>query len=397
MGKYRSGSSSHSRSGSGIMLGAKGLHALATRGRKMFRSGSSARSSSGTRAHVKKKRLVTRTKTKTKSKSRTRDVVEAVHGEITRHSYTFLGESHEPPPKQGPWKFVDQYAYRLGSNEGQQGVSTVTLIATQSQLITTSGVAYTPNTQAQYSLFDSNPTQLATGSAVGGLFPASVQGTGPPPDDRVMLDYVELKIRFSNLDTASPMYLEIVVYQYKKTYGNYAEAEWNAILASQAGGNAAATQAISGFRGTVGYANNNILDERPFHLKTWRKFFKVLHIKKYDLASGAQLINTYRFNYHKMVERKWISDQPAAQVGGLTCGIMAIFNGGVADDITGTKTCSIASTALGAVVTRTVCAHTPNQARFTLENVIPNLLTGSTLANQQVPSVVDTLTSILQA
>lgn len=357
-------------------------------------AGSSTRSGKGGRGHSG------HSKTMTKHRSKSLHTVEAVHGEIKRN-FKKLIVGRRVSSKQlrrDGWMLLQTYNVPLTtmvSAEGTQNPSYVQSFASLDQIVTSSG---TPDLRYQMasSLFDSNPTQ----STIGGTLFTSIVA---PADDRIILNRIKLTFEFSN-QTSAPTLFDVYIVKQKVNGSVDPVTEWQNVLTSRNFG-----KAITNFPNTAtaqpgGYNRNIIVGTRPDNLPGWRKMFKILCHKEYELAPNANVNETYFLHYGKLLDKKYIVDTLAGgdkYLGGTTVHLMCIQRGAIGVDIsTGVNkpasTACILPTQIAAITAAEYECRVVKQSRVKAEYVNPmQFYSGSALANEKIINVVDATAALL--
>lgn len=370
---------------------------MRTRSLSVHKRGRSATRSTPRTAKVRRKLFSSRSSSRSNTD-------EMIHDQLVRRfARVKMGPRKKKTKRlnKGCYKVIDQGNLGVTAVEGRQGSNSFA-VATASQLIVSSGAAYNPAFSAYTSLFDSNPNQTITG---GTLYNTP---TIAPLDDRVHIDKIRLKIEIGNFQsTAVHVEMYVVVPKVNTEYDPV--TEWNRCLQSQALGKPAAVQMTAATTYTPGYPTADFLDERPDYLPAWRKVWRIKQKKQFDLAGGANVIQTLMLDYNgKSIDRKYITD--AYQDGqdlyikDITSVIFFIVRGVVIDDTTNTSAdnaltfpFSISSCKVGIVYSREVLAHMTTVSRVQSEYYIPRLVAGNPIASQGEINVIDQFASVVQA
>lgn len=315
------------------------------------------------------------------------EVQEFVHDELTRRYTTiWLGKGHKDVKRKnkGCWKYHEQGQLVLNCEEGKQSTYSIAS-ATKKQFVTTSGTGFNFVVEGYNALFAMNPNQATTGGAVYGAI-------AQPADDRIALDHVNVKYTIANLTTGVPVAVDIYTVVSKTGFDQLPDSSWYYGLQAQALGQNSAVQSNTAGAYTVGVPSNDLLDQRPDYIPNFYKNWKVLKHKRYDLASGAQVIHTYKHEFGgKTVDRKYLNDAPGNYIKGLTVAQMIIFRGGLVVDATANK-CTSAACKLGVMMSREYVCHVPTINRVQTEYVVPTFVTGG--ATEKTVNVVDNVATI---
>nr|WAE42693.1 MAG: capsid protein [Cressdnaviricota sp.] len=310
-----------------------------------------------------------------KSPSVTVPRVLAVHGEIKRvgsvvklHKKSLKGLA-----KFGSWKLSDQGTAIVNSVEGKQGVASLFDIASYAQVIVSSGPSYVIPVQAPYSFFDSNPNQLPTGGLAGSLYNITPTAVN---DDRVALRYVRATLEIGNMTFVSSVIVDLYWCIATADCNDAPDVVWANVLNSQKDGLSVGVQATTSTRATGGGSNVFMLGQRPngtaFH-KSW----KVLKHFTFEMASGANVVNTMTFKYEKMIDRQSILERGTnAYLKGITIIPFVIQRGCIIKD--NNANFSIAPTELAMVYTREYLLQCTGPARIRTQYTVPNLVSGGT-------------------
>lgn len=331
------------------------------------------------------------------------NTTEAIHDEIVRRYHTlYIGPKGKVSnrTKKGCWKIDDQGDFVVTADEGQQGTSNPSVVicnGTVSQYINDSGLIYGPNQQAAVGWINCNPYQKNSG---GGLYAAGTK----PEDDRICVDVIEQKFEIGNFGTTSA-HVEMYVVLPKTTTSLDPITYWDECLESEALGYGPMVQQTNNANYAAGYGNRKFLDLRPDALPSWKKMWKIVHKENFDLAPGANVVDTIKMEFGgKIIERKYMQEQAGQFVKGVTPTIFFIARGVVVVDKQEYGSVSAlpsrvttSSVKIGGVYTRKCVFHAPPANRTQTEFVNPRLMTGATLADQKFANVVDVIASVAQA
>lgn len=334
-----------------------------------------------------------KTKTHHKKKHQKCETTEAVHGEVVRRwdkIKLYTGPTRKHSAFKGCWKNDDIYEYFATNSTGTQGVQ-VFSFNTPRQCTVSDGVGYDPKTQAVKSPFDTNPFQTNTG---GVYYPSTIA----PTDDRVKIRKMKVKFQFANFTAPLPMELDIYVLGCKKNCPNDPLTEWNNNLSSQALGQVAAAEPVGAGAGTIGYPQANFPDERPDFLPAWKKYFKILKKKRFTLATNANAVQTFDFDYGgKILDKKYLDElrsdgmQGAA---GVSIFVMFIWRMGLIIDKSSGNHANIGSGELAWVVNKEIVFEQCNANRLQAEMMFANIKYNTALANEVDMNVIDVVQNV---
>lgn len=330
----------------------------------------------------------------------THNLTVAVHDEIKRR-YTHIWMNKKGKrsyrKNKGMWKVMDQGNFKLSSNEGQQGCSEM-WFCTSNNFISSSGIGYSPLTQLKDCLFDLNPYQNFSG---GGVYTAGVT----PPDDRLCMDKVRYKFEIANMSSASA-HVECYILTPKVNCQASPLGLWLLGLQSQAGGLPAATQMTAAAGYSPGYLSPYYLDERPDYVPEFYKTFKILAKEHYDLAGGANVVQTFEFEYGgKNIDKHYLIDCSNQFVKNISVSFLWIVRGVVVEDVStitapnapSVPGLTISNCNVGIVYSREFICHASSPNRVKTQIAYPRILTGGVIANEKIDNVVDTVTNIVSA
>lgn len=311
--------------------------------------------------------------------------VEAVHGEIKRHTGTFLVGNKRAikNPSKGYWHVSDQGQNIASIAEGKQFVGTQAFINTFNQILTSSGNGYATPLLAYTSLFDANPFEKTTG---GNLYGAVTI----PNDDRIVLKDVQFNVEFANFTSVSPVVIDVYWLLCRKNTNDYPETCWNNVLSSQASGASLAVQAGSSGIYSGGYPTTAMVGMHPEDVAGFSKIWKTVRKETYELAPGANVQLAYKFVYNKLLDKKALQEQPTVYLQGLSLGLFYIFRGCVGKDV-GTTTASIAPCEIGTIWSREYTCFVPSTNRVQASYIAPTLVTGG--ATMTAVNILDSDTS----
>lgn len=334
------------------------------------------------------------TKNITKTKTKKKETNEEVHDSLVRrfkYVKLYSGKYRKHSVNKGCWKTNEVNQYFYDTPEGQQFIQ-VYAINNKSQILYSSGSGFDFRSQACESMFDTNPYQKTTGGQY-------YSGIVNPSDDRVKLHKIRYKLEIGNFTAGSPMAVDMYLIGVNRDNDITPDVWWNDCLFSQALGQNSALQqnSVASITPRVGYSNNTILDSRPFALPSWRKLFKVVDKRSVNLTSGGTYIQTWDLDFGgRVLEKEYLSGVTNLHFKGITYFVMIVSRGGLVLD-SNNGSVSTSSGRLATLLTKQVVCSQVQANRVQAESSIVEIQTGSSVAQEKVVDVVDTVIQLSYA
>lgn len=344
----------------------------------------------GVKVYNAYKAYKSRTRTKTKKKFRRSAPNNSVR-DLTQTSLNWTMNKYIKKKSTG--RFVLHQITQTNNKAvaGKQGVSIVAATLRPTNFTTAQGAGYGP-LDTQVALFDLNPNQKTSGSAI---ITTGVQ----PLNDKIIIKEIKWEISLRNFAT-NDLVLDVYILMCKKVMDEYPDQIWNEGLVNNALGQTVATfPTAASTTPVIGYPTNAFVGQKPWQTKLFNQHYKICRKKRISLASYAQEDIKSTITVNKMFDRAVQQDRTDKsddlQPGSML--VMVVAVGGVVNEATANLV-TYGSTDYGCIVNQTIVACQPlgQSGRLDYSSVSQRIPTALTLANQEIIKEDDTAATVIE-